>query len=227
MVMLKILNAILLCVVCFPAYCQTASPKYQSGTIVAVAAHQSAPGQNDRDVVRYEVSVKVNNTLYVVLYTPPSGYNGVEFSPGLGKLFLVGIDTLTFNSNLSGTTEVPILRRQTQFARSGLDWTKAPGQYFSMMLEQLTESLKLSDDQQVRIKPILEQESSECGRYWGNPVVSSDQKLREYEKIVRSSDGKMKRVLTQTQLQQLQEVRRGQKDDLKEILAKQKASKQK
>ena len=224
--MSKVLNAILICAVILPAYCQTASPKYQPGTIVAVTTHQNAPGQDDRDVARYDVSVKVGHTVYVVLYTPPNGYNGVEFSTGLGKLFLVGSDTLTFNSDLSGKTEVPILRRQTLAAQSGLDWSKAPGQYFSMMLKQLTESLNLSNDQQAKIKPILEQESGECGRFWANPVVSPDQKLRQYDKIVQSSDDKMRPLLTQTQLQQLQEMRMEQKQDLQKLMAEQKASKQ-
>jgi hypothetical protein len=214
----------LICALLLPAYCQISSPQYQPGTIVAVAPHPNSPRQEGGDVIRYDVSVKVGNTVYMTLYTPPNGYSGVEFSAGIEKLFLVGSSTLTFNSASWGKTEVPIVRQQRVAAQSGLDWAKAPGQYFSMMLRILSESLMLSDDQKTKIKPILEQETSECGQFWANPVVSPDQKLREYGKIVRSSDEKLKFLLTPTQLQQLQEVRAEQSADLKKVLAEQKAS---
>lgn len=211
-----------ICALILPACCQTSSPQYQPGTIVAVALHQSSPGQEG--ITRYDVSVKVGNTIYMTLYTPPNGYSGVEFSTGIEKLFLVGTNTLTFNSPSWGKTEVPIVGQQRVAVQSGLDWAKAPGQYFTMMLRILSDSLMLSTDQKTEIKPILEQETSECGQFWANPVVSPDQKLREYGKIVRSSDEKLKVVLTPTQLQKLQEVRAQQSADLKKVLAEQKVS---
>jgi hypothetical protein len=213
-----------ICALILPACCQMSSSQYQPGTIVAVALHQSSPGQEGGNIIRYDVSVKVGNTIYMTLYTPPNGYSGVEFSAGIEKLFLVGTSTLTFNSASWGKTEVPIVGQQRIAVQSGLDWAKAPGQYFSMMLRILSESLMLSTDQKTEIKPILEQETSECGQFWANPVVSPDQKLREYGKIVRSSDEKLKVFLTPTQLQKLQEVRAQQSADLKKVLAEQKVS---
>lgn len=198
---------------------QTASSKYQTATITAVTAHQSTPSDPDSTIKRYDVSVKIGNTIYVVLYTPPSGVNTVEYTVGMNKLFLVGDTTLTFNSALTGTTAVPILRRETVAGQSSLDLSKAPGQYFSMKLQNLSEALELSDDQQAKIKPALEQESGEVSQILKNPVLTRNEKLERFEKIVRSSDAKIKPVLSAAQLEKLERMRRELKEDVKTLVA--------
>jgi hypothetical protein len=94
----------LVCAAILPAYGQTSSSKFQPGTITAVTAHQNAAGESASAGARYDVSVKVGNTIYTVLYAPPNGANGVEYSTGFELLVSVASDTLTFNSKLSGTT---------------------------------------------------------------------------------------------------------------------------
>ena len=221
--MLKELAVILMWVSAPLMYGQTPPPKYERGTITAVTSHQSAPNEAASDLVRYDVSVKIGNTVYVVLYTPPHGANSVEYSTGMNKLFAVGTDMLTFNSRLSGTTEVPILRRETLPAQSGLDWSKAQSEYFSMKQQHLSEALGLSDDQQAKIKPTFEQEAGEAGQVLWNPALSRKDKLKSYEKIVASSDAKIKPFLSPTQVSKLQDLRKQQKQDVKELMAKQKA----
>jgi hypothetical protein len=204
---------------------QTASSKFQPGTITAVAAHQNAPGESG-DVARYDVSVKVGNIVYKVLYTPPNGASAVKYSAGFELLVLVGNDTLTFNSQLSGMTVVPILSRQTLPASSGPDLSKVPGQYFTMKQQRLSQTLNLSDDQQARIKPFLEQETGEVGQIFDNPALSRKDKLNRWEKIVESSDDKIKPFLSQTQLQKLQDLRKQQMQDLKKLISESKAGSQ-
>ena len=58
-------------------------------------------------MARYDVSVKIGNVIYVVLYTPLNGSNTVEYSPGIEMLFSVGNDKLTFNSRISGAPRFP------------------------------------------------------------------------------------------------------------------------
>ena len=87
------LFAALICAMSLSAIGQTSQPDYQRGTITAVTAHQNTSGESSRDVVRYDVSVKVGNTNYVVLFTPPNGSNTVEYSAGTDMLFLVGANT--------------------------------------------------------------------------------------------------------------------------------------
>jgi hypothetical protein len=209
---------ILVCAAILPAYGQTSS-KFQPGTITAVTTHQNAPGESAGGVARYDVSVKVGNTIYTVLYTPPNGANAVEYSRGFDLLVSVESDTLTFNSKLSGATVVPILNRQTLPAQSGLDLSKAPSQYFTMKQQHLSQTLNLSEDQQARIKPILEQETGEVAQILGNPVISRKDKLNRWVKIVQSSDDQIKPFLSQTQVQTLQGLRKEQRQDIKKLIA--------
>jgi len=192
---------------------------------MAVTAHQKQPGDPDDDAPRYDVSVKIGNVLYVVLYTPRNGVSSVEYAPGLDMLFSVGSKTLTFNSKVSGTTEVPILRRETLPAENTINWTKARGQYFSMKQQHLSEVLGLSEDQQAKIKPALERETAEAGEILWNPVLSRKDKLKRYEKVVSSSDARIKPFLSANQVDKLQELRKEQKEDVKKVILEQKAEK--
>jgi len=140
-------------------------------------------------------------------------------------LFAVGENVLTFNSKLSGTTEAPILHREVLPAKSELDPARAPGQYFSMKLQHLSEALDLTDNQQAKIKPTLEQETTEVGQFMWDPVLSRKNKLDRYEKLVRSSDAKIKPFLSPTQAERLVELRKQQKEDLKRFIAEQKSEK--
>ncbi|HXW90738.1 MAG TPA: hypothetical protein VEK33_09335, partial [Terriglobales bacterium] len=210
---------ILVLIAILPASSQAPASKYQPGTILAVTRHHDMAGQQHGDSIQYDVSVRVGNTTYVVLYTPPNNANGVEYSAGLGILVMVGRDTLTFNSKLSGTTEVPILHQETPPAQSGLDWSKLPSQYFSMKQQHLSEVLNLTQDQLAQIKPMLEQEAGEAGQVLGNPVLSHKEQLNRWEKIVRSTDIKIKPLLSQAQLVKLQDLRNEQRQELKRIMA--------
>jgi len=221
----RLLLAFVICVASVSAPAQTQAHDYQRGTIVAVTTHQNAPGESGRDVARYDVSVKIGNTVYVVLFTPSNGSSSVEYSTGIDMLFLVADDTLTFNSMLSGKTEMPILRREAIPGQGGLDLTKAPSQYFSMKLQNLSETLTLSDEQQAKIRPILEQESGELSPLWNNPVISRKEKLDTLEKVVRVSDEKIKPILSQSQREKLQEMRKQQKKQLKQLIADKQAGK--
>jgi hypothetical protein len=80
---------------------------------MAAKLHQPASGENDPGVVRYDVTLRVGNIEYVVLYTPPDQSNIVEYRLGRDGLVLVGTDTIKFNDMLGRPREVPILRRQT------------------------------------------------------------------------------------------------------------------
>lgn len=207
------------------AIAQTTPSGYQPGTITAVTAHQNEPGAGEH-VARYDVSVKIGNVVYVILYTPLNGANSVEYSPGIEMLFSVGTDTLTFNSKISGTTHAVILRREVLPAKTGIDWSKAPSQYFAMKQQHLSEALGLTEDQRVRIKPTLEQEAGEAAAFLWDPMLSRKEKLKRYEKLIAESDAKIKPNLFPGQVDKLQELRKQQKSDLKKLVAKQNSGKQ-
>jgi hypothetical protein len=215
----KDIGLILICISALASFGQTSSAKYQPGTITAVIAHQKTPQEAGEEATRYDVSIKIRNVVYVVLYTPPAGDNSVEYYSGLQMLFLVGPTTLTVNSKTSGAVEMPIVSREVLPAQSGIDWSKAPSQYFSMKQQHLSEALGLSDDQQAKIKRFIEQEASEAGMILWTPVVPVEQRLKQYKKIVRASDSKIKPFLSSAQLAKLVELRKQQEVELKELIA--------
>lgn len=216
--MRRICSVLLTCLAIVPAVCQTDSPKYQPGTILAVEPHPDDSSESSSRPVRYDVTVQIADTVYVVLYTPPYGSNTVEYSPGIEKLFSVRSDSLRYPEH-NGYSDLPIIRTTKLPPQPAIVWSKAPSQYFSMKMNNLTESLNLSEEQQMKIKPIAEQETAEAGKVIFTPVVSRKERLAKWEKIVRSSDEKMKPFLSDAQWQKLLEIRKDQKRELKELIA--------
>jgi hypothetical protein len=104
--MLRLLGLFLICLTMSPAFGQSTS-KYQVGTITEVKAHQGA-GNGASEVASYDVSVKVSDTIYVVLYTPALGEQTVKYAAGRDLLVLVGKNTITYNDILGQSFAVPI-----------------------------------------------------------------------------------------------------------------------
>jgi len=169
-------------------------------------------------MAQYDLSLKVGDTVYLVLFTPASGSTAVKYSVGMNVVVQVGSESIKF-TKLGQTHEVPILRRESAPTTTGIDWSRAPGEYFSQKLRHLSEKLDLTPDQQAQIKPILEQEAGEAGQFIANPVLSSKDKLKKLETIVRSSDQRLKPILSADQWQTLQDMRRQQRRELRESLS--------
>jgi hypothetical protein len=135
----------------------------------------------------------------------------------MNVMVVVGDDSITF-TNLGRTHEVPILRRDYVSASTDLDWSRAPSEYFSQMLQHLTAKLSLTEDQQAKIKPILEQEAGEAGQFIASPALTQKDKLDKLEKIVHTSDEKLKPILSENQWQVLQDMRKRQRQELRESI---------
>jgi hypothetical protein len=104
--MLKLVSLLCILLTVFPAFGQPTS-KYQVGTITEVKVHQTT-GSGASDAASYDVSVKVGDTIYVVLYTPPLGEETVKYSAGRELLVLVGKHTIRYNDILGQSFDVPI-----------------------------------------------------------------------------------------------------------------------
>ena len=117
--MLKLKCLIFICLVLFATVCQCAS-NIRVATITVVKPHQ--PAGDTSDAVSYDVTLKVGNTVYVVLYKPPLGMNTVKYAAGRELLVLVGKTTITYNDILGQSVEVPILsQEQVKDAKYGRD----------------------------------------------------------------------------------------------------------
>lgn len=99
-------GVIVLCLLTLPVFCQFTS-KWQVATITEVKPRQgtedSASGPTS-----YDVSVKVGDTTYVVLYTQPLGEIPAKYATGHELLVLVGKNTITYNNILGHSFQVPI-----------------------------------------------------------------------------------------------------------------------
>lgn len=89
---------------------QTAS-RYQVAVISAVKPHQPA-ADDASGVTRYDVSLKVSDTVYVVLYSPPLGVGTVKYAEGRNLLVVVNEKTISYNDILGQSFEVPIISRK-------------------------------------------------------------------------------------------------------------------
>lgn len=112
--MRRILCIALMCAAAVSVLGQSRSSKYQPGTIMAVKEHLDP---NDA-TKRYDVSIKVGNTVYVVLYTPPPGTYGFQYSAGQDMLVSVGNKTITYNDLLGNSRTFPIVSRSPVPAKS-------------------------------------------------------------------------------------------------------------
>ena len=210
--------ALLVCLVTLPVFCQAPSPNPQVATITAVTLHPKNAENGDPPMAQYDLSLKVGDAVYVVLFAPASGSTAVKYSVGMNVVVQVGSESIKF-TKLGQTSEVPILRRESAPTTTGIDWSRAPGEYFSQKLRHLSEKLGLTPGQQAQIKPILEQEAGEAGQFISNPVLSREDKLKKLETIVRSSDQKLKPILSADQWQTLQDMRGQQRRELRESLS--------
>ena len=83
---------------------------YQPATIVDVKLCQSSTS-TDSGGALYEVSLKVKQTVYVVLVPPPDGSGTIIYAPGREILVLVGDDKIIWNDILGHSHEARIITR--------------------------------------------------------------------------------------------------------------------
>jgi len=102
----RLIGVIALCLLSFPALSQSTS-KYQVAIITEVKAREVA-GDSASDTTSYDVSVKVGDTIYLVLYTPPLGELPPKYATGRELLVLVGKNTITYNDMLGRSLQVTI-----------------------------------------------------------------------------------------------------------------------
>ena len=104
--MQRLIAVVTLCLLTLAALGQPTS-KYQLAIITEVKPRQAA-GDDASDPTSYDVSVKVGDTIFVVLYTPPSGEIPPKYARGHELLVLVGKNTITYNDMLGRSLQVPI-----------------------------------------------------------------------------------------------------------------------
>lgn len=105
-----LLIALAILIVSAPALCQSTSP-YQVGTIMQVKVHEPTDAK-EGSVKRYDISVRVGKTIYLVLFTPPEGQSIVEYKTGLDLPVSVEDKNMKFADALGRPMTVPILSQK-------------------------------------------------------------------------------------------------------------------
>src|SRR5690348_1104562 len=106
--MLRLICMVCICMTTFPAFCEPAA-KWEVATIIDVKTIDSS---STPDVVSYDVSVKIGNTVYLVLYTPPLAMSTIKYAGGRQLLVLVGKKSIRYNDILGQSLEVPIISQK-------------------------------------------------------------------------------------------------------------------
>jgi len=101
-----LIGFLILCSLALPAFCQTTS-KYQVAIITDVKSRPAVTGSASESN-SYDVTVKVGDTIYVVLYTQPLGELPPKYATGHEMLVLVEKSTITYNDMLGRSLKVPI-----------------------------------------------------------------------------------------------------------------------
>lgn len=101
--------AALILVVVLPLMSQAPSEKWTVGTVMASKPH---PTTDAASAPRFDVTVRVGRTDYVVLYTERPGTAGVEYAVGRDAPVLVGAKTLSFRDKLGRKVDLPIVSKK-------------------------------------------------------------------------------------------------------------------
>jgi hypothetical protein len=109
--MLKMFRVACVCLLTLPALCEP--PKYEVATIMAVKPHQPASDDGSEVARKYDVSVKVADTIYLTLYTDVVGTSTIKYAAGRELLVHVGKDTITYNDILGQSHDVPIISQSS------------------------------------------------------------------------------------------------------------------
>ena len=112
--MLRIICAVCLCLCAYSAVCEP-SAKYEVATILEVKLLTPADQAHESPLqaASYEISARVGDTIYVVLYTDTLGTGAVKYAGGQELLVHVGKGTITYNDILGRSQEVQIIRQKS------------------------------------------------------------------------------------------------------------------
>jgi hypothetical protein len=105
----KLLTCMLVALLLTTAAIGQAKPVYQTGTVMEVKTHEPATDKACPTKC-YDIVLRVDETVYVVLYTPPKGSNTVEYRAGIDLPVLVEGSTIKFNDLRGNSVTVPILK---------------------------------------------------------------------------------------------------------------------
>ncbi len=83
-------------------------------------------------------------------------------------------------------------------------------------LKHLTKKLKLSDDQQAKLKPILEDQRTKMEQIHGDSSLSRQDRFGKMQELRQSSDAQIKSVLNEDQQKNFDKMREEQRGQMRQ-----------
>lgn len=117
--MRKAIALAVMCAAWLPIFAQ--SRESESWTVGTILDVQERPGAKavEASAGTYDVSVKVGDTIYVVLYVAPAGREGLQYRVGRELPVLVRGKTLVFTDVRGDVKKVPILSHKKAPSKKG------------------------------------------------------------------------------------------------------------
>lgn len=109
--MRRLWTAALVVVVALPLLSQAPAEKWTVGTVMAFKPHVASAKEAPTPTPRFDITVRVGRTDYVVLYTQVPGTAEVEYAVGRDAPVLLGAKTLSFRDKMGRKVDLPILKR--------------------------------------------------------------------------------------------------------------------
>lgn len=91
--------------------------------------------------------------------------------------------------------------------------------YFTYRMDQLKQVLALTPAQQQKVKPVVEQETSELMQYACNPATSRKEKVSQFNEVFRRSESGLRPLLTGEQSWTLHKLHDGMLEKFKTLKA--------
>lgn len=110
---LRIVCVMALMLMAMTAVCQSDS-NYKAAQLLDVNPHQPATEQKV-----YDLTVKIDSTIFIVLFEPPDGTNTIEYKKGQDFLALVEGETMKVNDLLGQSHTLKILSRKPAEEKKG------------------------------------------------------------------------------------------------------------
>ncbi len=99
--------------------------------------------------------------------------------------------------------------------------------YFSHRFDKVSDQLKLTPDQNAKLKPLLENETALMEQVYNNPALSREAKLKKYWSIIGKTNAGIKPILSPDQVTAFDSLVQEQKQKYDTLMQQAKAAKKK
>lgn len=130
--------------------------------------------------------------------------------------FLAALLTLGFgNAFGQDTQETPPPPPSGQGMGRGMGMGHRPMESVDEQVKHLTKKLNLSDDQQAKLKPILEDQQKQMGAIHNDSSLSREDRFSKMQALRQSSDAQIKGLLNDEQQKSFDKMRADQQERMK------------